>query len=96
MNEILRMLVLIILALAGITKFQAWKTKDLKQEARKAQDAVKQKEKEILKLNEVQQKITKITQEKPPVEVAPPASGDAPDRLARLNRLHDNTNSGPR
>lgn len=94
MDEIMRMLVLIILALMGITKFQAWKTKGLKQDVSKAQEAARQIGKEILKLNEVQQKITEIKQEKPPVEVAPPSSGDAPDRLARLNRLHDNANGG--
>lgn len=93
MNEIMRMLILIILGLLGITKFQAWKTKDLKKEVRKAQDTLSIKEKEMDKLHEVQQKITTITQEEPPNKVAPPESGDVSSRLNRLNRLHEHANT---
>lgn len=93
MNEIMRMLILIILGLLGITKFQAWKTKDLKKEVRKAQDTLSIKEKEMDKLHEVQQKITTITQEEPPSKVAPPESGDVSSRLNRLNRLHEHANT---
>lgn len=96
MDEIMRILVLIIVGLAGITRFQAWKAKGLKKEVRKAQDTVRTKVKEMEKINEVQQKITAIAQEKPPEKVAPPAGGDAPERLARLNRLHDNADGGSR
>ncbi len=91
MNEIMQMLILIIMGLLGITKFQSHKAKDLKKDIQKAQDAVTQKEKELEKINEVQQKITAIAQKGPPSKVDPPAAGDAPSRLARLNRLHERT-----
>ena len=94
MDEIMRILVLIILGLAGITRFQAKKTKDLKKEVQKAQDTftLKVKESEIIK--EVQQKITDISQEKSPEKIEPPESGDVDGRLARLNRLHEHSNRG--
>lgn len=92
MNEIIQMLILIILGLLGITKFQAWKTKDLKKEAQKAQNVVQQKEKEIVKLNEVQQKINTINEEQPPAKIAPPDIGDVSSRLDRLNKLHERAN----
>jgi hypothetical protein len=43
------------------------------------------------KIDEVQQKITNITQEKPPEKIEPPESGDSAGRLDRLNRLHEHT-----
>jgi hypothetical protein len=89
MNEIMQMLVLIILGLLGITRLQASKTKSLKQDVRKAEDTAKRKDKEMETLYEVQQKITAITQEKPPEKTEPPESGDAVARLDRLNRLHE-------
>lgn len=94
MDEIMRILVLIILGLAGITRFQARKTKDLKKEVQKAQDTFRHKVKEMDKLNEVQQKITAITQEKPPEKIESPESGDTGSRLDRLNQLHERANEG--
>ncbi len=91
MNEILQMLILIILGLLGITRLQASKAKSLKQEVRKAEDAARQKDKELETINEMQQKISAITQEKPPQRIEPPESGDAAARIDRLNRLHEHT-----
>ena len=93
MNEIMQMLILIILGLLGITRLQAYKTRDLKKDIQKAQDTVKQKEKELEKIDEVHQKITTITQEQPPEKIDPPGSGDVAGRLDRLNRLHERANS---
>ena len=93
MDEIMRILALIILGLLGITSYQARKTKDLKQDIQKAQETANRKEKELERINETQQKITTITQEKPPEKIDPPAASDAPSRLARLNRLHGRANS---
>lgn len=92
MNEIMQMLILIILGLLGITRLQAHKTKDLKKDIQKAQDTVKKREQELEKIDEVQQKITTITQEKPPEKIEPPESGDAAARIDRLNRLHERAN----
>ena len=92
MNEIMQMLILIILGLLGITRLQAHKTKDLKKDIQKAQDTVKKREQELEKIDEVQQKITTITQEKPPEKIEPPESGDSAGRLDRLNRLHERAN----
>jgi len=91
MNEIMQMLILIILGLLGITRLQASKTKSLRQDARKAEDAAKRKDKELETINEIQQKITAITEEKPPERIEPPESGDAAARIDRLNRLHEHT-----
>ena len=91
MNEIMQMLILIILGLLGITRFQAHKTKDLKKDIQQAQFTVKKREQELEKIDEVQQKITTITQEKPPEKIEPPESGDSAGRLDRLNRLHEHT-----
>ena len=92
MNEIMQMLILIILGLLGITRLQAHKTKDLKKDIQQAQDIVKKREQELEKIDEVQQKITTITQEKPPEKIEPPESGDSAGRLDRLNRLHERAN----
>ena len=91
MNEIMQMLILIILGLLGITKLQASNAKRLKQDVRKAEDAAKRKDKELETINEIQQKITAITEEKPPERIEPPESGDAAARIDRLNRLHEHT-----
>jgi hypothetical protein len=91
MNEIMQMLILIILGLLGITRLQAHKTKDLKKDIQQAQDIVKKREQELEKIDEVQQKITNINQEKPPEKIEPPESGDSAGRLDRLNRLHEHT-----
>jgi hypothetical protein len=92
MNEIMQMLILIILGLLGITRLQAHKTKDLKKDIQQAQVTVKKREQELEKIDEVQQKITTITQEKPPEKIEPPESGDSAGRLDRLNRLHERAN----
>jgi hypothetical protein len=92
MDEIMRILALIILGLLGITSYQARKAKDLKQDIQKAQETANRKEKELGRIDETQQKITIIAQEKPPEKVDPPAASDAPSRLARLNRLHERAN----
>jgi hypothetical protein len=89
MNEIMQMLVLIILGLMGITRLQAHKTKDLKKDIQQAQDIVKKREQQLEKIDEVQQKITTITQEVPPEKIEPPESGDVAGRLDRLGRLHE-------
>lgn len=93
MNEIMQMLILIILGLLGITRLQAHKTRDLKKDIQKAQDTVKQKEKELEKIDEVHQKITTIAQEEPPGKIEPPQRGDTAGRLDRLNRLHERANN---
>ncbi|MEA4866697.1 MAG: hypothetical protein VB088_15025 [Sphaerochaeta sp.] len=93
MNEIMQMLILIILGLLGITRLQAHKTKDLKKDIQQAQVTVKKREKELEKIDEVQQKITTITQEKPPEKIGPPESGDSAGRVDRLNRLHERANN---
>jgi predicted negative regulator of RcsB-dependent stress response len=92
MNEIMQMLILIILGLLGITRFQAHKTKDMKKDIQQAQVTVKKREQELEKIDEVQQKITTITQKKPPEKIEPPESGDTAGRLDRLNRLHERAN----
>jgi hypothetical protein len=92
MNEIMQMLILIILGLLGITRLQAHKTKDLKKDIQQAQVTVKKREQELEKIDEVQQKLTTITQEKPPERIEPPESGDSAGRLDRLNRLHERAN----
>jgi hypothetical protein len=92
MNEIMQMLILIILGLLGITRFQASKAKSLKQDVRKAEDAAERKDKELGTINEIQQKITTIEQEQPPERIDPPESGDAAGRLDRLGRLHERAN----
>ena len=94
MNEIMQMLILIILGLLGITRLQAHKTKSLKKDVRKAEDAAKRKDKELETINEIQQKISAITEEKPPERIKPPESGDAAARIDRLNRLHERANGG--
>jgi hypothetical protein len=96
MNEIMQMLILIILGLLGITRLQASKTKSLKQDVRKAENAAKRKEKELETINEIQQKITAIAQEAPPDKMEPPQSGDVDGRLDRLNRLHERANQRSR
>ena len=92
MNEIMQMLILIILGLLGITRLQAHKTKDLKKDIQQAQVTLKKREKELEKIDEVQQKITTIPQEKPPEKIEPPENGDSAGRLDRLNRLHERAN----
>jgi hypothetical protein len=93
MNEIMQMLILIILGLLGITRLQAHKTKDLKKDIQQERDTVKKREQQLEKIDEVQQKITTITQEKPPERIEPPESGDVAGRLDRLGRLHEHANS---
>jgi len=90
----MQMLILIILGLLGITRFQAHKTKDLKKDIQQAQDTVKKREQQLEKIDEVQQKLTTIAQEKPPEKIEPPESGDSAGRLDRLNRLHERANGG--
>jgi hypothetical protein len=92
MNEIMQMLILIILALLGITRLQAHKTKDLKKDIQQERDTVKKREQQLEKIDEVQQKITTIKQEVPPEKIEPPESGDSAGRLDRLNRLHKRAN----
>jgi hypothetical protein len=93
MNEIMQMLILIILGLLGITRFQAHKTKDMKKDIQQAQVTVKKREQELEKIDEVHQKITTITKEAVPEKIDPPESGDSAGRLDRLNRLHERANS---
>jgi hypothetical protein len=92
MNDIFQLLILIILGLLGITRFQSHKTKDLKKDIHKAQDTATQKERELERIHEVHQKITTIEQEAPPGKIEPPESGDTAGRLDRLNRLHGRAN----
>ncbi len=92
MNDIMQLLILIILGLLGITRFQASKTKDLKKDVKRAEDAAIRKETELEKVHEVYKKITTIAQEKPPETIDPPKSGDTAGRLDRLNRLHKRAN----
>jgi len=94
MHDIFQLLILIILGLLGITRLQAHKTKDLKKDIQQAQVTVKKREQELEKIHEVQQKITTITQEKPPEKIEPPENGDSAGRLDRLNRLHERANGG--
>jgi predicted Holliday junction resolvase-like endonuclease len=93
MNEIIQMLILIILGLLGITRLQASKTKSLKQDVKKAEDAAKRKDKQMETLNEVQQKFDAIASEEIPERIEAPQSGDTAGRLDRLNRLHERANS---
>ncbi|NCA74660.1 MAG: hypothetical protein EOM93_07475 [Gammaproteobacteria bacterium] len=93
MNEIMQMLILIILGLLGITRFQAHKTKDLKKDIQQERETAKKREQELEKIDEVQQKITIIGQEQPPETIEPPESSDSAGRLDRLNRLHKRANS---
>jgi len=93
MNEIMQMLILIILGLLGITRYQAHKTKGLKKDIQQERETVKKREQQLEKIDEVQQKLTTITQEKPPEKIEPPESGDSAGRLDRLNRLHERANS---
>jgi hypothetical protein len=92
MHDIFQLLILIILGLLGITRWQSRKTKDLKKDVQKAQDTAIRKEKELENIHEVQQKITTIEQEQPPEKIEPPQRGDVGSRLDRLNRLHERTN----
>lgn len=66
MNEIMQMLILIILGLLGITRYQAHKAKDLKKDIQQERETVKKREQELEKIDEVQQKVTTIAKEKPP------------------------------
>jgi Tfp pilus assembly protein PilP len=88
MHDIFQLLILIILGLLGITRYQAHKTKDLKKDIQQERDTAKKRAQQLEKINEVQQKITTITQEKPPEKIEPPQRGDVGSRLDRLNRLH--------
>ena len=92
MNDIMQLLILIILGLLGITRYQAYKTKGLKKDIQQERETVKKREQQLEKIDEVQQKITTIAQEKPPETIEPPASGDTAGRLDRLNRLHKRAN----
>jgi hypothetical protein len=92
MNDILQILILIILGLLGITRFQARKAKDLKKDIQQERETVKKREQELEKIDEVHQKITAITQEAPPETIEPPQSGDVAGRLDRLNKLHEPAN----
>ena len=92
MNEIMQMLILIILGLLGITRYQAHKAKDLKKDIQQERETVKKREQQLEMIDEVQQKITTIEQEQPPEPIEPPARGDAGSRLVRLNRLHERAN----
>ena len=94
MNEIMQMLILIILGLLGITRYQAHKNKDLKKDIQQERDTVKKREQQLEKIDEVQQKITIIEQEEPPETIEPPPRGDVDGRLDRLNRLHKRANGG--
>jgi hypothetical protein len=88
MHDIFQLLILIILGLLGITRLQASKTKGLKKEIQQERETVKEREQQLEKIDEVQQKITTIAQEKPPETIEPPKSGDTAGRLDCLNRLH--------
>jgi len=92
MNDIMQMLILIILGLLGITRYQAYKTKGLKKDIQQERETVKKREQQLEKIDEVQQKITTIEQEQPPETIEPPARGDTAGRLDRLNRLHERAN----
>lgn len=92
MNEIMQMLILIILGLLGITRYQAHKAKDLKKDIQQERETVKKREQELEKIDEVQQKVTTIAKEKPPEKIEPPESGDTAGRLDRLSRLHERAN----
>lgn len=92
MNEILQVLALIILGLLGITSYQGRKAKDLKKEVRKAQDTIKQRERELGRINETRKKTEAIKQEQPPKKEILPGPGDTAGHLARLNRLHERAN----
>ena len=92
MNDIMQLLLLIILGLLGITRFQARKTKDLKKDIQQERDTVKKREQQLEKIDEVQQEITTIAKEKPPETIEPPESGDVAGRLDRLNKLHEPAN----
>ena len=94
MNDIMQMLILIILGLLGITRYQAYKTKGLKKDIQQERETVKKREQQLEKIDEVQQKITTIEQEQPPETIEPPARGDTAGRLDRLNRLHKRTYGG--
>jgi len=92
MNDIVQLLILIILGLLGITRFQARKAKDLKKDIQQERETVKKREQELEKIDEVHQKITAITKEAPPETIEPPQSGDVAGRLDRLNKLHEPAN----
>jgi hypothetical protein len=92
MNDIMQLLLLIILGLLGITRYQAHKAKDLKKDIQQERETVKKREQELEKIDEVQQKITAIAQEKPPETIEAPARGDTAGRLDRLNKLHEPAN----
>ena len=92
MNDIMQLLLLIILGLLGITRYQAHKAKDLKKDIQQERETVKKREQELEKIDEVHQKITAITQEAPPETIEPPQSGDVAGRLDRLNKLHEPAN----
>ena len=94
MNDIMQLLLLIILGLLGITRYQAHKTKSLKKDIQQERETVKKREQQLEKIDEVHQKITTIAKEKPPQTINPPARGDTAGRLDRLNRLHKRANGG--
>ena len=92
MNDIMQLLLLIILGLLGITRYQAHKTKGLKKDIQQERETVKKREQQLEKIDEVQQEITTIAKEKPPETIEPPESGDVAGRLDSLNRLHKRAN----
>jgi hypothetical protein len=92
MNDIMQLLLLIILGLLGITRYQAHKTKGLKKDIQQERETVKKREQQLEKIDEIQQEITTIAKEKPPETIEPPESGDVAGRLDRLNRLHKRAN----
>lgn len=92
MSEIIQILILIILGLFGMSRFQSRKTKEIKNDLQKVKTQYEKKQKEVENIYEAQQKLEKIKQERPPEKVPPPASGDSAHRLSRLNRLHNSAN----
>jgi hypothetical protein len=92
MNDIMQLLLLIILGLLGITRYQAHKTNGLKKDIQQERETVKKREQQLEKIDEIQQEITTIAKEKPPETIEPPESGDVAGRLDRLNRLHKRAN----
>lgn len=92
MSEIIQILILIIVGLFGMSRFQSRKTKKLDQDLQKVKTQYEEKQKEVENIHEVQKKIEEIKQTEAPKKVSPPAAGDAAHRLARLNKLHDSAN----
>jgi len=89
-NTFITIIVSILLGLLGITKFQTKKIKEQKKGLENSKNLVKQKEKQLEAVNEVQQKIKKVKSEEKPQKTKTPTPGDSSSRLDRLNRLHDN------